>query len=119
MNGKDTSSVPMLSAEKEKKGVTDLLHSSVNSVNEYRGLWQTEPLDRRIQISEAMIMGLRMTEGADINKMEKRFDINIMNYYGKEIQTLLDKKLAECEDGKLRLTTYGMRFGNRVFEKFI
>ena len=116
MNGKDTSSVPVLSAEKEKKGVTDLL---LSSVNEYRGLWQTEPLDRRTQISEAMIMGLRMTEGADINKMEKRFDINIMNYYGKEIQTLLDKKLAECEDGKLRLTAYGMRFGNRVFEKFI
>ena len=93
MNGKDTSSVPVLSPEKEKKGVTDLL---LSSVNEYRGLWQTEPLDRR-----------------------KRFDINIMNYYGKEIQTLLDKKLAECEDGKLRLIAYGMRFGNRVFEKFI
>ena len=118
-NGKDTSSVPVLSAEKEKKGVTDLILSSVNSVNEYRGLWKTESLDRRTQISEAMIMGLRMTEGTDINKMEKRFDINIMNYYGKEIQTLLDKKLAECEDGKLRLTAYGMRFGNRVFEKFI
>ena len=119
MNGKETSSVPVLSADKEKKGVTDLLLSSVNSVNEYKGLWQTEPLDRRTQISEAMIMDLRMTEGADINKMEKRFDINIMNYYEKEIQTLLDKKLAECEDGKLRLTPYGMRFGNRVFEKFI
>ena len=119
MNGKETSSVPMLSADKEKKGVTDLLLSSVNSVNEYKGLWQTEPLGRRTQISEAMIMDLRMTEGADINKMEKRFDINIMNYYEKEIQTLLDKKLAECEDGKLRLTPYGMRFGNRVFEKFI
>ncbi len=116
VGGKDTSSVPVLSAEKEKKGVTDLL---LSSVNEYRGLWQTEPLDRRTQISEAMIMGLRMTEGADINKMEKRFDINIMHYYGKEIQMLLDKKLAECEDGKLRLTAYGMRFGNRVFEKFI
>ena len=35
MNGKDAYSVPMLSAEKEKKGVTDLL---LSSVNEYSGL---------------------------------------------------------------------------------
>lgn len=84
-----------------------------------RTLWQTESLDRKTQISEAMIMGLRMTDGTAVDKMEKRFDVNIMKYYGKEIQTLLDKKMVVYEEGKLRLTPYGMRFGNQVFAAFI
>ena len=39
--------------------------------------------------------------------------------YGKDLQTLLDKKLAVYEEGSLRLTSYGMRYGNRAFEVFI
>ena len=85
----------------------------------YRNLWQTECLDRKTQISEAMIMCLRMTEGVDLNKMQQRFGIYVLQYYGKEIQTLLDKKMAACEAGTLRLTDYGMRYGNRAFEAFI
>ena len=99
-----------------KKGVTDLL---LSSVNEYSGLWETEPLDRRTQISEAMIMGLRMTEGVNLQQIQQRFGIDILESYGKDLQTLLDKKLAVYEEGSLRLTSYGMRYGNRAFEVFI
>ena len=82
-------------------------------------LWQTERLDRKTQISEAMIMGLRMTEGVDLNKMQRRFGTDILKYYEREIQSLLDKKMAVCEAGLLRLTPYGMRYGNRAFEAFV
>ena len=83
------------------------------------GLWQTEALDRKTQISEAMIMGLRMTDGVDLNIMKKRFDVDILKYYEREIQTLLNKKMAERENGLLRLTPYGIRYGNKAFEAFI
>ena len=82
-------------------------------------LWQTEALDRKTQISEAMIMGLRMTDGVNLQKIQQRFGIDILESYGKEIQTLLDRKMAECEGRTLRLTSYGMRYGNRAFEAFI
>ena len=82
-------------------------------------LWETETLDRKTQISEAMIMGLRMTEGVDLNTMQRRFGTDILKYYKREIQTLLDKKMAACVDGTLRLTPYGMRYGNRAFEVFV
>ena len=81
--------------------------------------WETECLDRKTQISEAMIMGLRMTEGADLNTMQRRFGTDILKYYEREIQTLLDKKMAACVDGTLRLTPYGMRYGNRAFAVFV
>ena len=91
--------------------------TSENSKN--RPMWQTEVLDRKTQISEAMIMGLRMTEGVDLSTMQRRFGTDILKYYEREIQTLLDKKMAACVDGTLRLTPYGMRYGNRAFEAFV
>ena len=82
-------------------------------------LWETETLDPKTQISEAMIMGLRMRSGVDLNTMRRRFGTDILKYYEREIQTLLDKKMAACVDGTLRLTPYGMRYGNRAFEAFV
>jgi oxygen-independent coproporphyrinogen-3 oxidase len=93
--------------------------STAEAVLQNSGPWQTERLDIRTQISEAMIMGLRLTEGIDLNKMQQRFGIDVLKYYGQEIQTLLDKKMAACEAGMLRLTPYGMQYGNQAFEAFV
>ena len=93
--------------------------STAEAALQNSGPWQTEHLDRKTQISEAMIMSLRMTEGAEKEKMQQRFDIDVLKCYGKEIQTLLDRKIAACEAGMLRLTPYGMRYGNRAFEAFV
>ena len=92
---------------------------SLSALKTDSGQWQTEYLDRKTQISEAMIMGLRMTDGVNLQKIQQRFGIDILESYGKEIQTLLDRKMAECEGRTLRLTSYGMRYGNRAFEAFI
>ena len=92
---------------------------SLSALKTDSGQWQTEHLDRKTQISEAMIMGLRMTDGVNLQKIQQRFGIDILESYGKEIQTLLDRKMAECEGRTLRLTPYGMRYGNRAFEAFI
>ena len=83
------------------------------------GQWQTEHLDRKTQISEAMIMGLRMTDGVNLQKIQQQFGVDIPERYGKEIQTLMDNKMAVCKAETLRLTSYGMRYGNRAFEAFI
>ena len=82
-------------------------------------LYEAEPLDHPTQLAEAMIMGLRMTDGVNINEMQKRFGVDILKYYETEIQLLLDKKMAACVDGTLRLTPYGMRYGNQAFEAFV
>ncbi len=92
---------------------------SLSALKTDSGLWQTESLDRKTQVSEAMIMGLRMTEGVNLQKIQQRFGIDILESYGKDIQTLLDRKMAECEGRMLRLTPYGMQYGNRAFEAFI
>lgn len=109
----------------ERRTSTFDVHEYINGWNaagtalQHSGLWQTERLDRETQISEAMIMGLRMTEGVNLNKMQQRFGIDVLKYYGQEIQTLLDQKMAACETGTLLLTPYGMQYGNRAFEAFV
>lgn len=106
----------MLSEEKEKEGLANL---SAFAVKGNGALWQTEFLDRKTQISEAIIMGLRMTDGVNLQKIQQQFGVDIPERYGKEIQTLMDNKMAVCKAETLRLTSYGMRYGNRAFEAFI
>ena len=92
---------------------------NISAVRSDCALWETETLDRKTQISEAMIMGLRMTEGVDLNKMQRRFGADILKHYEREIQTLLDQNMAAYVAGTLRLTPYGMRYGNLAFEAFV
>jgi len=100
----------------ENEGAEDI---SLSAGKEDSALWQTEPLDRKTQISEAMIMGLRLRSGVSSDVMQKRFGIDIQHYYGKELERLRQNKMAEWDRGRLRLTEYGMRYGNRAFEAFV
>ena len=100
----------------ENGGAEDI---SLSAGKEDRALWQIEPLDRKTQISEAMIMGLRLRSGVSSDVMQKRFGIDIQHYYGKELERLRQNKMAEWDRGRLRLTEYGMRYGNRAFESFV
>ena len=110
----DASSVYKPSGENE--GAEDI---SLSAGKEDSALWQIEPLDRKTQISEAMIMGLRLRSGVSSDVMQKRFGIDIQHYYGKELERLRQNKMAEWARGRLRLTEYGMRYGNRAFEAFV
>ena len=82
-------------------------------------LWQTEHLERKTQISEAMIMGLRLREGIAPAEMQKRFGIDVLQNYEKETQALMKNNMLVCDGERLRLTEYGMRYGNRAFEAFV
>ena len=98
------------------KGLSDLPCSADNGDRE---LWQIEHLDRKTQISEAMIMGLRLRSGISPAEIQKRFGVDVFDCYGKEINTLLQADMLACDGERLRLTGYGMRYGNRAFEAFV
>ncbi len=100
----------------ENGGAEDI---SLSIGKEDSALWHTELLDLNIRISEAMIMGLRLRSGVSSDVMQKRFGIDIQHYYGKELERLRQNKMAEWDRGRLRLTEYGMRYGNRAFEAFV
>ncbi len=82
-------------------------------------LWEPERLDRKTQISEALFMGLRMTEGIEMSRFEKRFGISVQELYQNKLKTLKAQGMIDISNRYLRLTPDGMRFGNRVFETFV
>ena len=82
-------------------------------------LWESEDLDRKTQISEALFMGLRTTEGIELRRFEKRYGISVQELYQNELTTLKAQGMIDISNRYLHLTSDGMRFGNRVFETFV
>lgn len=99
--------------------------------------WQSI-LTPRDKIAEAVLMGLRLTEGLNLSDLEARLGVSITDLYGDEIQELRsqglicldvcqnersDMKLDQMSssaggDRRLRLTSGGLLHGNKVFRVF-
>ncbi|MGW8250318.1 MAG: radical SAM family heme chaperone HemW, partial [Anaerolineales bacterium] len=82
-----------------------------------------ETLDSPTEMSEVMLMGLRLTEeGVSSQDFSRRFGISLWDAYRSTIERLLNLGLVEVvqENGeRLRLTKRGRLLGNRVFIEFI
>ena len=80
---------------------------------------ETEPLSPEVQLAEAIIMGLRWTEGISLSEMQERFGVDILAQFGRELAPFFKKKMLVRQGDRLYLTSSGIRFGNQVFEAFI
>jgi oxygen-independent coproporphyrinogen-3 oxidase len=84
-----------------------------------------EHLSPRQEISEAIFLGMRRTSGICLERFAKRYGVNIMQRYEKEIERLSNAGLVEIASSEcfyetcLRLTRKGLRLSNEVFEKFL
>lgn len=75
-----------------------------------------EDIDR---CSEHCFLGLRMTDGLDLDSFEAIFGYPLGQKYGTEIEQLQENELVEVSGGRLRLTRKGMLFSNEVFAEFV
>jgi len=75
-----------------------------------------EPVDVR---SEFIFLGLRLEAGIDIAEFRKRFGVELMLKYEKELSSLLESELIEIADGHIRLTQFGKLYSNEVFAYFV
>lgn len=64
-------------------------------------------------------MGLRLLDGIDMNKFEKRFRVSLNDLYEKELDELLDQDLIELTGSNLKLSNKGLFLANEVFERFV
>ncbi|MCX8131000.1 MAG: radical SAM family heme chaperone HemW [Clostridia bacterium] len=101
--------------------------NNINSVEEYvKSIGKGEIpgentgyINKDDEISEYMILGLRLIEGVSAKKFFKRFDTDIFDKYGKRLDKLVKDGLLDVEEDKIRLTTKGLDLANRVFVEFI
>ena len=79
---------------------------------------EVEPIDRRLEMAETLMMGLRLDVGVSIDEFAQRFDTTPQRAYGDTIDELLSLGLLERAAGHLRLTPRGRILGNEVFARF-
>jgi len=85
----------------------------------------TESITADMALSEAMFLGLRKTGGMNIEAISKRYNVNILTRYHKEIKDLraaglIEMSSSDCSyETALKLTRKGLLLSNEVFTTFI
>ena len=78
-----------------------------------------ERLDAATALADAVILGLRLTEGIPLEAFEQRFGTDLEERYSGEIADLGALGLLERVDGFLRLTGRGRLLANEAFQRFL
>ncbi|MBV9215421.1 MAG: radical SAM family heme chaperone HemW [Acidobacteria bacterium] len=69
--------------------------------------------------SEYVFLGLRLEKGVVLEVYRERFQRNLLDQYGTEVDELRNAGLIEIADGRMKLTRKGKLFSNEVFQVFI
>ena len=78
-----------------------------------------EELDAEARFRETLVMGLRMTDGISMTGIARRFNIDILAYYGNIVLQLKEQGLVEQNGDRLRLSSAGMVFANQVMARLV
>ncbi len=78
-----------------------------------------EPIGRATEMSEMMILGLRLMEGVSDARFFARFGREMRAVYAAEIAEMVSLGLLSEDQEGIRLTRQGYLLGNEVFERFL
>ncbi|QVK19461.1 oxygen-independent coproporphyrinogen III oxidase [Mycoplasmatota bacterium] len=106
--------------------VNHVRYYNVNYVNQYielikkekRPIKHQDTIDKSEELKEAFLLGLRLIDGLSIEEINKRYQVNILEYFEREFKCLVDKGFIEISD-RIKLTHTGLFYGNEVFEVFV
>jgi oxygen-independent coproporphyrinogen-3 oxidase len=71
------------------------------------------------RVEEALITGLRLTEGVDLSTVFARYGIDARAKYAHALEPFVAGKLAVLEGDRLRLTREGMLMANEILQVFV
>ena len=78
-----------------------------------------EVIDRRVEMGETMMLGLRLAEGVDDARFRARFGLGLERAFGEELRELRELGLVEWDGRVARLTARGRLLGNQAFARFV
>ena len=76
---------------------------------------EEEKLDLHAQMSEFIILGMRMTEGISAEAFRKRFGKDIYEEYGARLEKYVSLGLVKKENDRLFLSEEGISVSNTIF----
>jgi oxygen-independent coproporphyrinogen-3 oxidase len=78
-----------------------------------------ECLEPEASFRETVMMGLRMLCGVSREELQKRYGLDVSDYYGATLVRLIDQGLLELTTSHLRLTARGRMFANQVMAELV
>lgn len=95
---------------------TDILQDYIKNPN--IKIEETELSDQEI-LEEEIFLGLRLQEGLNIDKINKKFNINFNEKYKKIIEKYKKTGLIEYKNNHINLTEKGFLLSNEILSEFI
>jgi oxygen-independent coproporphyrinogen-3 oxidase len=78
-----------------------------------------EEIGPELQLSETVILGLRLSEGIGLDDIKHRFGIDLFRHYEQQVGETASLGLLEYSGQRIRLTRRGRLLGNEVFWRFL
>ena len=79
---------------------------------------RAEAIDRRLEMAETMMLGLRLDVGIGVEDFTQRFGVAPSAVYGDTLDEMESAGLLDTSGGAVRLTAKGRLLGNEVFSRF-
>jgi oxygen-independent coproporphyrinogen-3 oxidase len=80
---------------------------------------KTTLVSRQAALEETFFLGLRLTEGVDLSRVQARFDNDFLAEITGSIDDCVRMELLERQNDRIKLTDRGRLLSNEVFEQFI
>lgn len=81
---------------------------------------QVTVIDQKAEISETLIMGLRLTkEGINRDVFKSRFGVDLVDRFPSVIERFAQYGLLEVGETRIRLTKQGRLLSNMIFREFV
>ena len=69
--------------------------------------------------TDALFLGLRLTEGVDVAAVERRYGVRVWERWGGELARCVEAGLLEDDRERLRLTRPGRLLASEVMQVFV
>ena len=75
---------------------------------------EEETIDAKAKIEESIMLGLRTSDGIDLQKLKETCDFDLLAERQKQIDDLLEQQLVKVQDGRLFCTDRGFEVLNQI-----
>lgn len=96
---------------------TEAYIEQVNSTG--HAIRERNTLSATDRAAEALFMGLRLSEGINLNAFQSEYGIDVVERYADDLPRLAHAGLVKFDEGRLVLTPAGRLLSNEVFVSFV
>jgi len=80
---------------------------------------ERRPLDPETRFGEAVFMGLRLVDGVDRAAIARRYGVDPLVRFARDLDGFVERGLLRTDEGRLRLTRDGFLLANEVMAVFV